>query len=152
MSTFNGIGTRFLGFSKTEAGDAYYATNWFTFLFFPVIPLYRAKVILKKTEQDWSVLKKKYDILSKEKLSAKEIFSTYLFGWILIPLFIVWPVIFCITEVADVIGLPPSEFKGLINGPNFGVREYLFFAALIWIVVVAWKLKKWDDKRGTYNF
>ncbi|MEM7183331.1 MAG: hypothetical protein AAF518_20635 [Spirochaetota bacterium] len=63
------------------------------------------------------------------------------------PILLFGPMVLMIREVADVIGIPASDFKGLANG-GFGLYEYLVFASILWFVVAAWKLKDWDEKRG----
>ena len=39
MGTFNGIGTKIYGKAQKGADGSYVATNWFTFAYFPIIPL-----------------------------------------------------------------------------------------------------------------
>jgi hypothetical protein len=75
MSTFNGIGNKFYGWHHVTSRDrTAYATEWFVFLFVPIVPLARYKLriltdranegffgggadhyeLLQRTELDWS--------------------------------------------------------------------------------------------------
>ena len=44
MSTFNGIGTQFVGECCQEEDGSYIATYWFTILHIPIIPFYSARI------------------------------------------------------------------------------------------------------------
>lgn len=82
MRRVNGIGTTLLGVSRMDKNNVATATQWFTILFLPIIPLVRYYVqFLPPEGSEYS-----YIILSKDKLNIKEILKTYLFGWIIVPI------------------------------------------------------------------
>lgn len=144
MGTFNGIGTKFNGISEIDNEGKITATCWVVFLYFPIFPLWKAKLKREITKSN----EFKYQIIEKQSLQSKEILKTYLFGWIITPLIWFGPLILCIREVADYIGIPKSEFKGVANGGGFGIYEGLVAFAILYMIIFAWKWKDWDEERG----
>jgi hypothetical protein len=127
----NGIGSIFLGISAPDENGISTATNWFTFIFLPIIPFGRVKVrFLPHIGSGFS-----YQLISKEKLVLREVLKTYLFCWILFPLAIFGPAVLTIKQVWAKVGLPE-----IIHIP-FGV------VAVIWIFVCLWKLEDWHDSK-----
>jgi hypothetical protein len=146
MSTFNGIGTKLLGFSKVDEYGCCYATKWFTIFFLPIIPLERIR-IKRDTENKYVF---KYHILEQGKNPDwKNILSTYLYGWVLFPLFIFTPDILCVREVAHAIGVPETTFEDMYHTfDHFGIYQFMMAFSLVWTLTVIWKLKDWDEARG----
>lgn len=76
MSTINGIGTGFNGFSQPDEEGNMTATKWFNVLYFPVLPLWKAK--LKRQLTGSSVFQ--YGFLNYEKIGLpknyKELLNT----------------------------------------------------------------------------
>lgn len=127
----NGIGTTFLGISEPDENGIATATNWFTFIFLPIFPATRVRVrFLEHIGDGYS-----YEIISYEKLVLKEIFKTYLYGWILYPLIIAFPAIVAVKEVWQLLGLPKS------------IQIPYIILALIWAIVWGWKLMDWQDEK-----
>jgi hypothetical protein len=115
----NGIGTTFLGVSDMDKNDVATATLWFTFLFFPVIPLRRYRVqFLPSTGSGYA-----YQILGEEAHSLPEILKTYISGWLLAPLLIFGPMVLAIRENWEALKLPESVYT-----------PYIFFS-IAWFVV-----------------
>jgi hypothetical protein len=50
MSTWNGIGTKFMGFTGKMPDGTHHATKWFVICGLPVIPLRRYRLTVGKTE------------------------------------------------------------------------------------------------------
>lgn len=121
MSTINGIGIKFLGFSDIADDGSCFVTKWVTFLYVPIIPLSRIQVVKNSTSE--------YYIIAKTKLMKKEVFKTYLFGWLLFPLFI----------------FVPPLLLFLIADNN---HLYQLIVGSIWTIFTIWKLWDWNQKRG----
>jgi hypothetical protein len=103
---------------------------WLTFLFLPLIPLYGVYAVPAKNKGQLS-----FSSIHKKKLDWWSVLRTYLYGWILMPLLIFWPVPLVIHETQVALGLPAA----------FEIP--LDFLAILWLVVAVWKLKNWDEER-----
>ena len=126
----NGIGTMWLGASGRE-GNECYATLWFTVLFAPMIPIRRARLqLLPHHGAGFS-----YRELEKTPLAGREILSTLMFSWLLIPVLALGPLILAISEVQRALGIPESFQMPMIIG------------AIVWLVVLVWKLADWHENR-----
>jgi hypothetical protein len=78
MFRFNGIGTTIYGKREVNPSDgSYIATKWFTFIFFPVIPLGSYRVI--KEKQNFLAVPK-FQML-RVPLNMKQLIYTYLAWW-----------------------------------------------------------------------
>ena len=132
MSTLNGIGTTLLGISPQNEQSEATATRWFTFFYLPIVPLKRYTVrFLPHKGSGFS-----YYILANEPLNWREVVLTYLYGWLLMPLLIFWPIPLVVREVWLAMGLPES-----LNLP-------FIFVAIVWVIIVIWKLADWHENRG----
>lgn len=133
----NGIGFRLIGrVNAPEQGEKLcFATVWFSFLYLPLFPIRR---ILVRAEYTLNQLQ--YSIIKKTPLVLREVLVTYLWGWILLPLFIFWPIITGMTIQA--LGVIP---------PSISARDtvgiVLAIIAIVWVFTVLWKLKDWDEDR-----
>jgi len=131
MFTINGTGTRYNGYKMTSKPGQATATLWFTFLFIPLIPLSR-HIIQPLARQGTSFT---FHILAKEKLVLSEVLQTYFYGWILMPLLILWPLPFAVREVQVALHVPEK-------------LQWIPMAfSIIWLIVSVWKLKDWDELR-----
>lgn len=137
MSTINGVGTGFNGFSEFDPEGNFTATKWFTIFYFPIFPLWKGT--LKRQVTECTVFQ--YQLLGYEKMNAREVLSTYLYGWILTPLMLLWPLVLCVKEIAGAIGIPTE-----------GNRSWIYMAFMIfgilYLVVAVWKWKDWMEERG----
>lgn len=106
MATFNGIGTRFLGWRHRDDGLST-ATLWFTVAYFPLVPLRRFRLrnltdfAAERSPTGLAVLAplgggvfwtEPVDMLERLPLSWREIAATYLRCYVLIPLLCLWPI------------------------------------------------------------
>jgi hypothetical protein len=79
MFRFNGIGTTIYGKREVNPEDgSYIATKWFTFLYFPIIPLGSYRVI--KAKKNFLAGFPEYQ-MSDAPLSVKQITFTYAAWW-----------------------------------------------------------------------
>jgi hypothetical protein len=99
LGSFQGIGTRLLGWTHHEDGTAT-ATVWFTLLFLPILPLSRYALLSPRAEDfepaasvaqaaqglGTMTLTTEYRFLERLPLSGGEVFGTYLFAYVLLPL------------------------------------------------------------------
>jgi hypothetical protein len=105
MSTVNGIGTMFYGWRFVNE-DTAFATEWFTVLYLPLIPLKRCKVNVPErrkpeTIASWRSLvgivtwspsfSDRYVVVECTPLSIREVATTYLKAFLLLPSAIVAP-------------------------------------------------------------
>lgn len=129
MTRINGIGIKLLGFSEVKDDGSCFATYWFTFVFMPIFPLSRIKLIREITKPVFF----KYQVISETNLVMEEVIKTYLYSWVLFPLFI-----FGIPFFAFIVGSNDSGFLSLIVGS-------------IWTFIAIWKLWDWGQNRGLPN-
>jgi hypothetical protein len=79
MFRFNGIGTTIYGKRDLDPADgSYIVTKWFTFIYFPVIPLGSYRVI--KEKQAFLAGFPKYQ-MREAPLNTRQIMLTYLAWW-----------------------------------------------------------------------
>jgi hypothetical protein len=127
----NGVGTTFLGISPMDTEGVATATWWFTLFYLPIVPLGRRRVrFLPHKGTGFS-----YQELERLPLNGREIALTYLTGWLFFPLLIFGPLVPAFSEVWQAIGLPP----------NWQIPYII--VAIIWVVVLVWKLSDWHEAR-----
>jgi hypothetical protein len=85
-----------------------------------------------------------YIVVRYEKMEVLEILKTYFFSWIVMPLLLFWPMIICVREVAEGLGIPVDSSSGGMSA----IYTVLFTASIIYFIVAILKLKSWDEKRG----
>lgn len=130
LLAINGLGLRLIGARKASEQGVFYGTIWLTAFFFPLIPIRRIKLRPQPgTRGSFS-----YQELERTPLVASEIALSYLWG-LLVPIVAIAPLILSIPEIATAIGLPE-----LVQVP-------LMVAGIVWLVVLTWKLKDWDERR-----
>ena len=89
MGTFNGIGTKIYGKAQRRTDGSYVATNWFTLIYFPIIPLSSMRIREVSTTGFNAIVvahqKFTYQILGPVPMkdNLRQIFLTWL--WTLIP-------------------------------------------------------------------
>lgn len=127
----NGIGTTLLGISKPDDQGTSTATVWFTFVFLPIFPIRRLRVRFLEHQGSGFT----YQVISYEKLVLSELLKTLLFGWLLIPLFAVAPLILSVKEVWTGLGFPGS------------LQIPYIILCVIWVGVVIWKTADRHDAR-----
>ncbi len=89
MSTWNGIGTKYLGFGYKQPDGSHNATEWFVLNLMPIIPLRRYQLEVGKTRYAsgavGSTLTTEYLVLGRTRLRPLEVLATYLTWWIVVP-------------------------------------------------------------------
>src|SRR5215510_15260372 len=101
LFTFNGIGSRLLGWKHYEDGTAT-ATVWFSVLWLPIFPISRQRLVSptyqdlnQKISRGWqfffvlnhmAVFRSSYTFLGRLPLEGGEVLWTYLFSYILLPM------------------------------------------------------------------
>ncbi len=145
MSTLNGIGSRFNGVSQLNQHGNVHATLWFTFLYLPLIPLWKAEI---KREITLPLKEFNYQIIQKLPLDRNEILKTYFYGWILVPLLLLGPILFLIPEIHEQLGIASPPPRNLIKGDSLNWHDWLFILYIVYFIVVVIKLYSNDIKRG----
>jgi hypothetical protein len=90
MGTFNGIGTKIYGKAQKRPDGSYVATNWFTFIYFPIIPLHCMRIRAVGTTGFNAIVvahqKFTYQILESVPMkdNLRQVFLTWL--WTLVPI------------------------------------------------------------------
>ena len=141
MSTLNGIGTRFYDFSRPDEEGNCKVTLWISFMYLPLVPL--KTVIIKREVTKPHIFQ--YNVVGKAKIELFGILKTYFFSWIVMPLLLAWPGIFCVREISEKIGIPVDDSSGVGVSSTWTV---LFTFSLIYFIVAILLLKSWDEKRG----
>jgi hypothetical protein len=127
----NGIGATLLGISKPDEYGESTATRWFTFAFLPIFPIRRIRVkFLPHKGSGFS-----YQRVRREKLVLAEVLKTYLFGWVLIPVFAAGPSFLGFSGIWTALALPMS----------FQI-PYLV-VSIVWAGIVIWKTADRHEER-----
>src|SRR5690348_996806 len=124
MSRIAGTGTMWLGAGPRHADDTCDATLWLTFLFAPLLPLRRSRLELHPHRGNGISVRER----GRTPLIAREIVSTYLFGWIIAPLLLAGPLVLAIPEL----GIVPGAWS----------KPWILGAAA-WLVVAVLGLMEW---------
>jgi hypothetical protein len=151
LYTFNGIGTRLIGWNHRGDGTAT-ATVWFTVFFLPVFPRSRFKLLSPRPE-DFGPLTSAfqtaamiflpvwrtsgtYSFVERLALDGREVFLTYLRAYVLIPLALLAPML-----------LLRASMK-LFHYPSAPgeAPESLVWMSMLWMVyvvlVMSWVLRR----------
>lgn len=132
----SGIGTTLLGVRPSDVESESTATEWFTFIYLPLVPLARYRLrFLPHTGSGFS-----YEILAREPIHAREVLTTYLNGWILTPIVLFSPLVLAVREVWSAIGLPESLYI------PFVVLAILWLIVALWILLDRHEAKYWQPK------
>jgi hypothetical protein len=122
MSTWNGIGTKYLGFGFMQPDGSHNATRWFVVVDMPILPLgrYRLRVGDTAFTQDGyrNITTTQYRVLGSTRIHLLEVLATYLTWWIIAPGIVIAP-----------IGLMIS----LDNSSDFG-DTVTAIGAIVWLV------------------
>jgi hypothetical protein len=127
----NGIGTAYLGLGPRDGTDCRCATLWFTFLFLPVKPLRRHRLRLTRTSHGVVV-----EPIAETPLVPIEICRTRLYGFLIFPLLIAWPLPLAIFSIG-----------GLEKGEASWIWPATFFASLGWLIGSPLLLMRWHEGR-----
>jgi len=125
-STWNGIGTSFIGAKDRYPGDSFVTTEWFVFLTFPVIPLRSLRVLFLGDATGWQRSPSKYRIIRKVHLDIKNILLTYFIAGISV-LAGLWLFSTIMSAFADTDWGPIISFLGLLVPYIFA--QWLFLNA-----------------------
>jgi hypothetical protein len=130
MSTINGIGTKFYGINGPAIDGKCTAIKWFTFVYIPLIPLYRVEIIREVTRPHQFV----FQLIQKNSLKIKEVLKTYLYA-ILTLAGLFGPFILAAIYHDQLSMLQKNE--DVITG-----------AIVVYIIAFVWIWKDMDEKKG----
>lgn len=122
-----------LGCNNVAADGTCEGYYWFTFLYAPIYPIRKIRFERRLTERDFF----EFFELQNLKTDRMEVLNTYLKGWLLYPILIFWPIPLVVTEV----------YHGVLHGPEALYNWFIAFA-LIWIVVIVWRLADQYERQG----
>jgi len=140
MSTINGIGTRFYGFTKPDRDGNCKVTKWIAFMYLPFVPLKTMTIKREVTKPHIF----QFNVVKYEKMKYTDVLMTYFCSWIIMPLLIGWPMILCIREVSEKMGVSIEDSSGRLSD----IWTVMFAFAIIYFIIALLKLKSWDEKRG----
>lgn len=112
-----------MGVQKPANPNVRFATLWFTFLYIPIIPLWRGAYRLDKT------------LIEKNQLQLREVLTTYLFSYLLVPFLLFTPMGLAVVEVQEAIGISKD------------LQVPLMILSVLWVIGGGWKLADWDEAR-----
>ncbi|ATZ28964.1 hypothetical protein ACFZBM_39125 [Streptomyces lavendulae] len=127
MSTWNGIGTKYLGFSHRRPDGSHHATEWFVISYMPVVPLRRYRLVVGPTEYapgavGGSTSTTAYRVLGRSTVRVRDVLATYLIWWVAGPALTLGP-FFLMARVAPGAGRGSAFWSGVI-----------LIGGLVWIV------------------
>lgn len=130
----NGIGIAPLGVEPKLPDGTFWATTWFTFIYLPIVPLWRRR--LRRVEdaedaEDWEL-----EEIEDGKFNWTSIFKTLGFSWIFVPLVVGGPLSILVKEVWDDLLGWPSQHHGLAFG-----------LGMLWLAAWVLGLHSWHAKR-----
>ncbi|MET9963520.1 hypothetical protein ABZ128_31360 [Streptomyces sp. NPDC006326] len=96
MSTWNGIGTKYLGFSRARADGSHHATEWFVVASMPIVPLRRHHLVVGRTTYTrgtaaGSTSTTTYRLLGRTRLRWRDVLATYAAWWVVGPALVLAP-------------------------------------------------------------
>ena len=87
MSTFQGFGTDYRGWSDKHPDGSHTATLWVVILAMPLVPRSRDTFrVLARVTRGASSVTTTYSILKREPVRVTEVLRTYLMWWLILPL------------------------------------------------------------------
>src|SRR2546423_5781040 len=87
MSTFQGFGTDYRGWSDKHPDGSTTATLWVVILAMPVVPRSRDTFrVNARVARGTTSLTTTYSILKRERVRMTEVLRTYLMWWLILPL------------------------------------------------------------------
>ncbi|MFE3934924.1 hypothetical protein ACFXPJ_14325 [Streptomyces goshikiensis] len=142
MSTWNGIGTKYLGFSRRQPDGSHHATEWFVISYMPVVPLRRYRLVVGTTEYTpgavgGSTSTTAYRVLGRSPVRVLDVLATYLAWWIVGPALVLGP-FFLMARAAPAVGRGAGVWCGVI-----------VIGGLVWIVglplLLVSRSRRWRD-------
>ncbi|MFT4602761.1 MAG: hypothetical protein ACI857_002948 [Arenicella sp.] len=130
--TFNGIGFRYLNASELDVQGCYTSDKWFTFLYLPIIPLKRMKMKRAITKSNNSQL----EYIEESKIDGLSIFKSFVWGWIIYPVIILWPMPFMVIELYQSLGFPEN------------LHSLFFASVIIYMLIMVWILADRYEEQG----
>ncbi len=95
MSTIQGCGTKFLGFSSRDEKGCNFATKWFVLFYWPIIPLKRYYLEIGGSNSSSAgvtfTTSRSYTIFKTTRVHFLEVLMTYLYIYIVLPVCAVCP-------------------------------------------------------------
>ena len=82
---------------------------------------------------------RRYEVLSRQKLSWPNVLTTYFFGWVVFPLLLFGP-------LGGALAVFSIMVEAGTDTPWLSLMVIL--PAVGWMVAAIWKLVDWDDRRG----
>ncbi|WP_340378114.1 hypothetical protein U5640_25800 [Streptomyces sp. SS7] len=108
MSTWNGFGTTYRGYSHVNRDGSHYATQWAVLFFLPVIPLRRHRLTVGDSAYtqygNGSTSVTRYAVHEETALVGAEILRTYLSWWVVGPLIVFGPPALALWLIGDDVG------------------------------------------------
>lgn len=140
MWSINGIGAIYYGYYQRCPDGSRWATLWITFLYLPLVPLHRKRLLRIGVGRDVIV-----QPFEKSPLRLAEILKTYLLGWLVLSVITFGPGVFAVIEVWQAVGLQALTQRWF--GPEGGETAYNIYIgfAIVWLVLCAWRLRVWLD-------
>ncbi len=143
MSTWNGIGTTYISTTRRDTEGKNHVIEWFVLFSMPIIPLRRyhvKKIGYQSTHGGGSTRSvTSYQLLERTGLKFGEVIGTYLFFWVLSPVFIIGAPI-GLGTLAWFLGLP-TNIVGWIGFIGF------LAAFIVWIFLYL----KWEEGASKRN-
>ena len=139
MSTWNGIGTTYLGFGYRNRDGSHYATQWAVVFGLPVIPLRRHRLTvgfrLYTPLGTGSTTVTRYTVHEETPLNGRETVRTYLDWWLLGPLVVLGPPALLLWSVS-----------GKQDG-GFGFWAFVLGLSIAWVIGTAAGLETYHRRR-----
>ncbi|MEU9993623.1 hypothetical protein AB0E10_44210 [Streptomyces sp. NPDC048045] len=139
MSTWNGIGTKYLGFGDRNRDGSHHATEWFVLLDLPVVPLHRRRLTVGHTVYtpigNGSRSVTRYIVHEETPLDGREIVRTYLIWWLLGPLVAGGPAALLLWSVRDK------------QDGGFGFWAFVLGISVAWVMGAAVAMTTYNRRR-----
>lgn len=125
MSTFQGFGTDYRGWSDKHPDGSNTATLWVVVLAMPVVPRSRDTVLVRsRVARGTTSLTTTYSILKREPARVTEVLRTYFMWWLAMPLpiYLAFVVAFSAPQAAQCIALTGMLVFAIVVFPV--IRRY----------------------------
>jgi hypothetical protein len=139
MSTWNGIGTKYLGFGHRNRDGTHYATRWAVLFDLPVLPLDRHRLTIGSTSYtptgNGGRSVTRYTVHEQTALNSREIARTYFVWWLLGPV---------------LAGGPPALLflsVGSKDDTNLAAWAFLLVLAAAWVTGVLMIMNTYNRKQ-----
>jgi hypothetical protein len=139
MSTWNGIGTKYLGYSNRNRDGSHHATEWAVLLDLPVVPLRRHRLTVGRTAYTTTGTTGRsvtgFVVHEETPLDVREICRTYLVWWLLGPLVAVGPAALLLWSVSDK------------QDGGFGFWAFVLGVSAAWVIGVLAAMTAYNRQR-----